>query len=157
MADWKLKRNMLRAMALLLLLCGVLALNVIYISVFKAEEVAENPLNQRTAALQREIVRGKIVTADGQVLAETATDGVRTYPWGEAAASVTGYKGENIGGAGLEAHRNLELMGMSKDFSRLGPISQLLQADKGNDLVTTIDSRAQKAAYKAVLVLKERH
>ena len=106
MADWKLKRNMLRAMALLLLLCGILALNVIYISVFKAEEVAENPLNQRTAALQREIVRGKIVTADGQVLAETATDGVRIYPWGEAAAYVTGYNGENIGGAGLEAHRH---------------------------------------------------
>ena len=150
MADWKLKRNMLRVMALLLLLCGVLALNVIYISVFKADEVAENPLNQRTAALQREIVRGRIVTVDGQVLAETATDGVRTYPWGEAAAYVTGYNGANIGGAGLEAHRNLELMGLSKDFSRLGPISHLLQTDRGNDLVTTIDSRAQEAAYEAL-------
>ena len=55
--------------------------------------------------------------------------------WSTAFPSGNYYKGENIGGAGLEAHRNLELMGMSKDFSRLGPISQLLQADKGNDLV----------------------
>ena len=150
MADWKLKRNMLKAMCLLLALCGVLALHIVYISVFKADELAEKPLNQRTAAMQKEVLRGRIITADGKVLAENLPEGGRRYPWGEAAASVTGYNGENIGGAGLEAHRNMELMGMSRDFSRLGPVAQLLQADKGNDLVTTIDSRAQEAAYEAL-------
>ena len=150
MADWKMKRNMLRAMSLLLIFCGILALHIVYISVFKAEETVENPLNQRTAALQREIARGRIMTSDGKVLAETRPDGGRTYPWGEAAAAVTGYNGENIGGAGLEAHRNMELMGMSRDFSSLGPVSQLLQADQGNDLETTIDSRAQETAYEAL-------
>ena len=150
MADWKLKQNMLKAMCLLLALCGVLTLHIIYISVFKADELAENPLNQRTSAMQKEVLRGRIMTADGKVLAENLPEGGRNYPWGEAAASVTGYNGENIGGAGLEAHRNMELMGMSRDFSRLGPVAQLLQADKGNDLVTTIDSRAQEAAYEAL-------
>lgn len=150
MADWKLKQNMLKAMCLLLALCGVLTLHIIYISVFKADELAENPLNQRTAAMQKEVLRGRIITADGKVLAENLPEGGRRYPWGEAAASVTGYNGENIGGAGLEAHRNMELMGMSRDFSRLGPVAQLLQADKGNDLETTIDSHAQEAAYEAL-------
>ena len=150
MADWKLKQNMLKAMCLLLALCGVLTLHIIYISVFKADELAENPLNQRTSAMQKEVLRGRIMTADGKVLAENLPEGGRNYPWGEAAASVTGYNGENIGGAGLEAHRNMELMGMSRDFSRLGPVAQLLQADKGNDLETTIDSHAQEAAYGAL-------
>ena len=150
MADWKLKQNMLKAMCLLLALCGVLTLHIIYISVFKADELAENPLNQRTSAMQKEVLRGRIMTADGKVLAENLPEGGRNYPWGEAAASVTGYNGENIGGAGLEAHRNMELMGMSRDFSRLGPVAQLLQADKGNDLETTIDSHAQEAAYEAL-------
>lgn len=150
MADWKLKQNMLRAMGLLLVLCAVLVLHIVYISVFQADELAGNPLNQRTAAVQREVLRGRILTSDGKVLAENLPEGGRSYPWGEAAAAITGYNGENIGGAGLEAHRNMELMGRSRDFSRLGPVAQLLQADKGNDLETTIDSRAQDAAYEAL-------
>ncbi len=150
MPDYKMKKNMLQAMCFLLVLCGLLALNIIYISVFKAEELMENPLNQRTAATQREIVRGKIKTSDGEILAENLTEGGRSYPWGEAAAAITGYNGENIGGAGLEAHRSRELMGSSKDLAGLGPLSQLLQASQGNDLETTIDSRAQQAAYKAM-------
>lgn len=150
MADWKLKRHVLQAMCFLLVLCGILALQVIYISVFKADEFVENPLNQRTAAGQREILRGRIKTSDGEILAENLPEGGRNYPWGEAAASITGYNGENIGSAGLEAHRNRELMGFSKDFARLGPLTQLLQAREGNDLITTIDSRAQQAAYEAL-------
>lgn len=150
MSDWKVRRHILQALCFLLLLCGVLALQVVYISLFKGEEALENPLNQRTAAAQREIRRGSIKTADGVILAENLPEGGRNYPWGEAAAFVTGYNGENIGSAGLEAHRNMELMGSSRDFSRLGPLAQLLQAGRGSDLETTIDSRAQQAAYEAL-------
>ncbi len=150
MPDWKLKKQILQAMSLLLVLCGVLGIYVIYLSTVKAEEAVENPLNHRMAAAQDDIIRGSIKTADGEILAETTPEGKRLYPWGEAAAVVTGYNGEKIGGAGLEAHRNIDLLGSSADLNRLGPLAQLFQSPRGNDIETTIDSRAQRAAYEAL-------
>ena len=148
--DWKLKRQALQAAAFMMAACAVLMTYVAYLSTWKATELAEHPLNARNAAAQSEILRGSILAADGTVLAVTRSDGTRVYPLGEEAAAVTGYNGERIGSAGLEAHRNRELLGLTADMSRLGPLRQLLQSDKGNDIVTTIDVACQQAAYEAL-------
>lgn len=150
MPDWKMKRQILQAAVFLFAACVVLAVYVTYLSTWRSAELAEHPLNARNAATREEILRGSILAADGTVLASTRSDGTRVYPLGEAAASVTGYNGERIGGAGLEGHRNRELLGLTADMWRLGPLSQLLQSDKGNDVVTTIDAGCQQAAYEAL-------
>ena len=150
MPDWKMKRQILQAASFLFIACALLGAYIVYLSVWQAEELASHPLNQRHAAARADIVRGNILSADGEVLALTEADGKRIYPFGEMVAAVTGYNAERIGGAGLEAHRNMELSGLTADMLRLGPIAQLLQSDRGNDIVTTIESGLQQAAYEAL-------
>ena len=81
---------------------------------------------------------------------ETRQDGSRVYPFGTTMAAVTGYNGENIGSAGIEGHANQALLGLTADMSRLGPLSQLLQSERGNDVKRTIEPAAQKAAAAAL-------
>lgn len=150
MADWKLRRQILRAACFLLVLTGLLAVYIVYLTTWDADSLAENPLNARTAAARADIWRGSIIDDKGNVLAETGSDGQRHYPYGEVMAPVTGYNGDKIGSAGIEAHANRELLGLTADMGRLGPISQLLQADRGNDVHLTIDADVQQAAYKAL-------
>lgn len=150
MPDWKIKRQILQAAAFLFAASAVLMFYVVYLSTWKAAELAEHPLNARSTAAKSEIVRGSILASDGTVLAVTRSDGTRVYPLGMSAAFVTGYNGERIGGAGLEGDRNRELLGLTADMSRLGPLTQLLQSDRGNDIVTTIDVNCQQAAYEAM-------
>lgn len=150
MPDVKMRKQVLQAASFLFILCAVLGLYIVYLSAWEARELAGHPLNQRNAATVADIRRGSILTADGKVLAVSEADGRRSYPLGEEAAAVTGYNSERLGGAGLEAHRNQELLGLTADMAQLGPLTQLLQSGQGNDLVTTIDSRAQMTAYEAL-------
>ena len=43
MADWKLKRNILRAATFLLVLIGVLAVYLIYLATVEADNLSANP------------------------------------------------------------------------------------------------------------------
>ena len=150
MSDWKIKRQVLRAASFAMVLFGLLAVYIIYLSTWEADDLAKNPLNMRRAAARADIQRGSILAADGQILAETRQDGSRVYPFGTTMAAVTGYNGENIGSAGIEGHANQALLGLTADMSRLGPLSQLLQSERGNDVKLTIEPAAQKAAAAAL-------
>ena len=147
MADWKLKRQILQGAAFMLLVVALLVFYIGYLAVWKGDALANNPLNMRQAAARADIRRGSILDAQGRVLAQTRSDGRRSYPFGEVMAQVTGYNGENIGGAGLEGHANRALLGLTDDMSRLGPLTQLLQTEQGNDIKTTIEADAQQAAF----------
>mgnify|MGYP000346822719 CR=1 FL=1 len=148
MADWKIKRQVLRAASVCMVLFGILAVYVIYLSTWEADDLAHNPLNMRSAAARSDIVRGSILSADGKVLAQTEADGKRVYPFGDVMAAVTGYNGEQIGSAGIEGHANPALLGITGDMSRLGPLAQLLQSDRGNDVKLTIDSRTSRQLFQ---------
>ena len=100
MADWKLKRQILQGAAFMLLVVALLVFYIGYLAVWKGDALANNPLNMRQAAARADIRRGSILDAQGRVLAQTRSDGRRSYPFGEVMAQVTGYNGENIGGAG---------------------------------------------------------
>ena len=147
MSDWKLRRQIVQVGAFLLVMVAVLSLYISYLVIWEGKELAENPLNMRAAAAKADIRRGTIFDAHGRILAQTQNDGSRTYPLGQVMAHLTGYNGENIGSAGLEGHANRELLGLTADMSRLGPVAQLLQTDRGNDIKTTIEADAQQAAY----------
>lgn len=133
----------------LLALIGVLALYICYLQTFGAEKLAHHPLNQRSAQAEMEIQRGSLLDAKGRALAQSTAPGQRSYPMGAAMAPVTGYIGERIGSAGLEGRENQALLGRTDEMNRLGPVTQLLQSDRGNDVHTTINADVQQAAYDA--------
>ena len=74
--------------------------------------VVNNPYNKRVDAMANRIVRGRILSNDGTVLAETILkdDGneKRYYPYGEASAHVTGYVDE--GKTSIESIANFYLL-----------------------------------------------
>ena len=147
MNDWKLKRQILKAGSFLLVLCGLLTAYLFYVTAVEGDELASNALNPRNGAARADIVRGSILDDKGRVLAQNRPDGTRSYPMGPSMAAVTGYNGDKIGSAGIEGHANRELLGLTADMTHMGPISQLLQSDRGNDVKLTIDADVQQAAY----------
>ena len=143
------KRFVLHTASCLLALLLVLGLYIAYLQTFGAEKLAHHPLNQRSAQAEAEVQRGSILDAKGRALAQSTAPGERTYPMGAALAPVTGYIGERIGSAGIEGRANQDLLGRTEEMNRLGPVSELLQADRGNDVHLTINADVQQAAYDA--------
>lgn len=68
--------------------------------VFKSEEFINNPYNTRQETFAQKIVRGQILTNDGQVLAETVTDSegneTRRYPYGSIFSHIVRYSTRKI-------------------------------------------------------------
>lgn len=144
-----MKRHVLYSAGLLLGLLLVLAAYIIYLQSFGADRLAHHPLNQRGAQAEAEIQRGTLLDAKGRALAQSAAPGQRSYPMGAVLAPVTGYVGERIGSAGMEARANQDLLGRTESLTRLGPVAQLFQADRGNDVRLTVNADVQQAAYDA--------
>lgn len=148
MGDKKIKKQILHCSFFLLACFGILFCYLLYIDIIQAQELNTNPLNRRGAAL--DMVRGSILDAKGQKLAYSDVPGKRSYPYGAAMAPVTGYVGESLGSAGLENVLGDELSGQSRQLRGLGPIGQLLQSDRGNDVKLTVDAELQQLAYDAL-------
>ncbi len=100
------KQHVLYSAAFLLGLLLLLAIYIIYLQGFGADRLAHHPLNQRNAQAEAEIQRGSLLDAKGRALAQSTAPAQRSYPMGAAMAPVTGYIGERIGSAGMEAHAN---------------------------------------------------
>src|ERR1700736_5998981 len=87
----------------------LLVLQVTYLQVVNAHKLASDPRNVRHTVGQFNRARGKIVSADGQILAlSTPTTGVfkyqRSYPQGPLFAQTVGYQpfAGLVGNTGLE-------------------------------------------------------
>lgn len=118
----------------------------------QSETVVNNPYNKRVEAMAKRTIRGKILSNDRTILAETVTqiDGgeERYYPYGEALAHVTGYMDE--GKTAMESIANFYLLS-----SHQNPVTRFFndlfsEKNKGDDVVTTIDLDVQLAAYEAM-------
>jgi peptidoglycan glycosyltransferase len=125
-------------------------------AVFEADELEDQPANRRPLIEEQRIPRGLILARDGSVLARSVARGRgsrrtfrRTYPRGPLFSHAVGYNFISKGRAGLERSRNDELTGKESEFSSI--FSQLQSEDrKGEDVWTTLDSRAQRAALAAL-------
>jgi peptidoglycan glycosyltransferase len=128
-------------------------------TVFEAASLRDNPLNARALLEQQRINRGRILAADGTVLARSVlTPGStrsestyeRTYPTGEEFAHAIGYSYIEPGRTGLERFRNGVLNGQSA--SNVQTILDQLQGKKpqGDEVVTTLDPGAQQVAISAL-------
>lgn len=143
---------------IMLLTYGVLALftgMILYFGYFlqaKSEEVINNSYNSRLDHLSDRILRGKIISSDGQVLAETLTgeggEEIRVYPYGTLFSHVVGHSTK--GKTGLESQGNFYLL--SSHVNLLEQIWNELSGRKnpGDDLVTTLDTGLQQVAYQAL-------
>ena len=147
MGNRTIKRYVLQVAAFLLICLGVLSVYVVYLQSVAADGLAKNPLNQRSAQAEADVQRGSILDSEGRALAQSTQPGNRSYPMGESMAFVTGYFSEEIGSSGIEGYANRDLLGITEEVMRMGPIAQLFQSSRGNDVCLTIDSDAQQAAF----------
>ncbi len=117
---------------------------------FDSPQVINNSYNaKRQDILAAKTIRGKILSADGQVLAMTmANTDERVYPFGEVFAHAIGYASH--GRMGVELSANMFLV--SSDVSLGSKLQDDLADEKhmGNTVVTTYDARLQKIAYDAM-------
>ncbi len=118
----------------------------------QSSEVINNAYNKRQDLLAEQIVRGDIISADGEILAHTVTDDNgkedRVYPYGSMFAHIVGRFSK--GRTGLESSENFHLL-----TSNNNAISKMVkevsgQKNIGDNVVTTLDTKLQKAAYKAL-------
>ena len=124
----------------------------VYFDVVKSDNVTNNPNNVRIAKLSDTVNRGKIVTSDGTVLAETLKDGngeeYRYYPYENMFAHVVGVS--KLNKSGLEATEEYYLL-----QSNINPIQKAVNELKGeksdgDNVITTLNLGLQQVAYNAL-------
>jgi penicillin-binding protein A len=128
-------------------------------TIFEAKSLRDNRLNARETLEQQRIDRGKIVAANGAVLAGSVRSRAsgrsesiyeRRYPAGGEFAHAVGYDSITLGRTGIESFRNTTLNGQSG--TNLQSVLDQLQGKKrqGNDVYTTLVPGAQQVANSAL-------
>jgi peptidoglycan glycosyltransferase len=122
-------------------------------AVFGAKRLQDNPRNARVVLEQQQVKRGVIRADDGTVLAGSVPLSEnrygRRYPTGDLFGQPVGWDDVQLGRGGLERFYNDQLTGATNEFA--GIIDSLSKKTKvGNDLDTTLDPKAQKAAFDAL-------
>lgn len=130
---------------------GLLVLMLGWWQVVAADGLRDRPGNLQTQQQERLIDRGRIVSADGQVLADTVArqvDGQRVYerryPRGSLAAHAVGYTSDSRGKTGLEDTYNRYLSGSFGTEPLLQRFN--LREKRGANLHISIDTRVQQVA-----------
>lgn len=123
-----------------------------YFNWFESGDVINSPYNARQDTFSDRIIRGKILSSDGKVLAEThvSSDGTETrnYPYGKEFAHIVGFSTK--GKSGLESLANFSLL-RSHAFFLERIINEFReQKNIGDNVVTTLDTKLQKIAYDAL-------
>ena len=90
--------------------------------------------------MAEKVVRGKIISSDGKVLAQTLTENgseIRDYPYGRMFAHVVGYNDK--GKSGLESVCNFDLL--KSDANLMTQITSSLKGEKsiGDNVYTTLN------------------
>ena len=133
---------------LLLVLVGQLT----YLQVVDAKQLANNDRNPRHLFEQFNSPRGKIISADGTVLARSVDvkdeyGKQREYPLGELMSQIVGYTSITIGSTGLESTYNDLLLGKGRSTIGMQDVVDFLKGKKrvGN-LQTSLRVDAQQKA-----------
>ena len=124
----------------------------VYFQVYKSEAFINSPYNSLQDLFSEHVVRGDILSADGEVLATTKVndDGTehRDYPYGRMFSHAVGYAVN--GKAGLENQENFSML-RSHEFILTRVADDLAGGKRqGDNVVTTLDTQIQKIAYEAL-------
>jgi peptidoglycan glycosyltransferase len=137
------------------LFAGLFALLIGYFVYFDAvlrPDVINNPYNSRQESFADRVIRGSILSSDGEVLAETkvASDGTETrnYPYANVFSHVVGYS--TRGKTGIESLANFSLLTSNAFFGER--IANEIREEKnvGDNVVTTLNATLQQTAYDAL-------
>lgn len=139
-------------------LIGFLFLGMIFYFGFfiqvRSEDAINSPYNARLDQFSERIVRGKILSSDHTVLADTVTaeDGTesRVYPHGSRFAHVIGYSSSNQGRAGLESFGNFYLLSSHTNFFQQKVKEFSEEKSIGDNIISTLDFQLQNVAYEAL-------
>lgn len=137
---------------LFLILFLALMCYIVYFMAIKSEDFINSPYNTRQDSFSEYVIRGKILSADEKVLAETvvSSDGTeyRSYPYGNKYAHVVGFS--TNGKAGIESSMNFNLL-RSHAFIGQRVIQEIKgEKNEGDNVVTTLNSQLQESAYQAL-------
>ncbi|MGH9025455.1 MAG: peptidoglycan D,D-transpeptidase FtsI family protein [Acidimicrobiia bacterium] len=136
---------------LVLVLVGQLT----YLQIIAADRLENDPRNVRNLIRDFSRPRGDIITADGQVVAESVPvddefEFQRLYPEGPLYAQVSGYQSFVVGNTGVEKEYNDDLVGRSTQL-QLGNVRDLLLGkEQTGTVVLTLESAVQQAARDAL-------
>lgn len=151
-----MNRQIVKLFAFIVVLFGVLVGFTSYWSVFDAEALKEKTANKRPLLEQQQIRRGRILAADGTVIARSVPKGrgdnlryVRRYPEGSLYGHPIGYSFVREGDVEFEQFHNDELVGTASEFGSI--LDQLTgREQEGNDVVTNLDAEAQLTAMEGL-------
>ena len=149
-----MNRQIVKLFAFIVVLFGVLIGFTSYWSVFDAKALKEKDANKRPLLEQQQIKRGRILAADGTVIARSVPKGhgsgkryVRRYPQGRLYGHPIGYSFVQQGDSEFEQFHNDQLVGEESEFGSI--LDQLRgRNQEGNDIVTSIDPAAQATALR---------
>lgn len=148
----RMNNQILQMAVLVALLFLALIGYLIKFQIYDSARVVANPYNKRITTYGENVIRGTIYSANGKELAVTYEDDdgdeMREYPYDNMFAHVVGINSH--GKTGLESIYNYQLL-----TSNANPFAILFNNLKGvknpgDNLVTTLDTRIQKAAYNAL-------
>ncbi len=123
-----------------------------YYIMVRSDEVINNAYNKRQEVLSERFVRGQILSADKEILAQTMVDEegkeTRVYPFGEVFAHVVGRNTKGI--TGIEESENIHLL--TSNINSIEVMYSDLMGEKspGDNVVTTLDSKLQQVAFDAL-------
>lgn len=134
--------------ALFLAMAGYVA----YYSVTNKQELINNSYNGRQKILLAQNRRGKIYSADGEVLAQTVTDEEgeekREYPYKNLFSHAVGYASN--GRLGVEAQANYYLINSNAPLSEKAALDIQNEKYPGDDVYTTLNVKLQQVAASAL-------
>jgi penicillin-binding protein A len=145
-------RQIVKLFGLVVVLFAILIGFTSYWSVFDAKALKEKDANARPLLEQQQIKRGRILAADGTVIARSVPKGhgaglryVRRYPEGTLYGHPIGYSFVQQGDSEFEQFHNDELVGNESEFTSI--LDELRgRRQQGNDVVTNLDPAAQATA-----------
>lgn len=144
--------SIMRMSLVFVVLFMILILYFLYFVIAQGPQIIISPYNKRQNSEAEKVERGKIWSANDKILAETVVleDGTekRVYPYENMFAHVVGY--DIQGKYGLESSASYKMLGTDANILTQLILSFQKKKNPGNSIVTSLDTRLQKAAYEAM-------
>lgn len=124
----------------------------VYFQVAISNNVITSPYNKRQDTFADRVIRGDILTEDGEVIATTVVKGdgseQRVYPYDRMFAHAVGYASH--GKAGVELLANYHLLSSHAYFLErfLNEVKE--EKNMGDRVITTLNHKLQQTAYNAL-------
>ena len=128
------------------LVIGLMAY-ILHFMVVEKDEVIANAANTRLDTYAANVIRGDIITSDGEIIATNDENG-RYYPYGNLFAHVGGYS--KYTKAGLELIGNFYLLESHANVVERAVNTLREEKNEGDTVVATLNYKIQKAAYDAL-------